>query len=221
MSVLFSFLFLACFLVRDLFSSGCRHSYEVKCSFELLHRDLVKLNLPKQKNILSKDEWAALSDLRSDDSIIITRPDKGNGVVIVSRLDYRNKMKKLISDGTKFKQLKQHSTKSREESLSGYLCKIKKDGMMTQHSTRFYQVDLLLVFYMVCQRFTRLDALSAQLFPLWTPTITILLPSSLAYFNQFPPTNTRLKIRLVLQIGPKHTNITTEQCALWMSLLYL
>ena len=118
------------------------------------------------KCILSKDEWAALSDLRSDDSIIITRPDKGNGVVIVSRLDYRNKMKKLISDGTKFKQLKQHSTKSREESLSGYLCKIKKDGMMTQHSTRFYPVDLLLVFCMVCQRFTRLDALSAQLFPL-------------------------------------------------------
>ena len=131
--------------------------YEVKCSFELLYRDLVKLNLPitsenqdrlrsqlknisygyiysydfsKQKNILSKDEWAALSDLRRDDSIIITRPDKGNGVVIVSRLDYLNKMKKLISDGTKFKQLKHNPTKSREESLSAYLRKIKKDGII-------------------------------------------------------------------------------------------
>ena len=131
--------------------------YEVKCSFELLYRDLVKLNLPitsknqdrlrsqlknisygyiysydfsKQKNILSKDEWAALSDLRRDDSIIITRPDKGNGVVIVSRLDYLNKMKKLISDGTKFKLLKLNPTKSREESLSAYLRKIKKDGII-------------------------------------------------------------------------------------------
>jgi len=65
-------------------------------------------------------------DLRSDDSIIITRPDKGNGVVIVSRLDYLNKMKKLISDGTKFKQLKHNPTKSREESLSVYLHKLKK-----------------------------------------------------------------------------------------------
>ena len=76
------------------------------------------------------DEWAALNDLRSDDSIIITRPDKGNGVVIVSRLDYLNKMKKLISDGTKFKHLKQNPTKSREESLSAYLRKIKKDGII-------------------------------------------------------------------------------------------
>ena len=85
--------------------------YEVKYSFELLYRDLVKLELSltnenhdrlksqlknisysyiysydfsKQKNILSKDEWKALADLRSDDSIIIMKPDKGNGIVIVS-----------------------------------------------------------------------------------------------------------------------------------------
>ena len=98
--------------------------YDVKCSFELLYRDLVKLNVPltsedqhrlrnqlknisynyiysydfsKQKNILGKDEGKALNDLRSDDSIIITKPDKGNGIVIVSRLDYLNKMKQLLS----------------------------------------------------------------------------------------------------------------------------
>ena len=71
-----------------------------------------------------------MSDLRRDDSIIITRPDKGNGVVIASRLDYLNKMKKLISDGTKFKQLEHNPTKSREESLSAYLRKIKKDGII-------------------------------------------------------------------------------------------
>ena len=91
--------------------------YDVKCSFELLCRDLGKLNVPmtnenqdllrnqlknisynyiysydfsKQKNILSKDEWRALNDLRSDDSITITKPDKGNGIVIVSRLDYES-----------------------------------------------------------------------------------------------------------------------------------
>ena len=39
-------------------------------------------------------------------------------------------MKKLISDGTKFKQLKHNPTKSREESLSAYLRKIKKDGII-------------------------------------------------------------------------------------------
>ena len=43
-------------------------------------------------------------------------------------------MKKLISDGTKFKQLKHNPTKSREVSLSAclsaYLRKIKKDGII-------------------------------------------------------------------------------------------
>jgi len=39
-----------------------------------------------RRNILSKDEWKALSDLRRDDSIIITNPGKGNGVVIVADL---------------------------------------------------------------------------------------------------------------------------------------
>lgn len=40
-------------------------------------------------------------DLRKDDSIIITKLDKRNGIVIINKLDYLNKMKELISDETK------------------------------------------------------------------------------------------------------------------------
>ena len=46
------------------------------------------------------------------------------------RLDNLNKMKKLTSNSTKFKHLRQNPTKSREESLSAYLRKIKKDGII-------------------------------------------------------------------------------------------
>ena len=53
-----------------------------------------------------------MNDLRKDDSIIITRPDKGNGVVIINKLDYLNKMKQLISDETKFKKLARNPTTS-------------------------------------------------------------------------------------------------------------
>ena len=139
--------------------------YDVKCSFELLYRDLIKLDLPlsdenhdqlksklknisysyiysydfsKQKNILNKDEWKALTDLRKDDSIIITKPDKGNGVVIISRLDYLSKMKHLISDTTKFKELQHNPTKSREESLSSYLRKLRKDKIIDDAT--FYKI---------------------------------------------------------------------------------
>ena len=104
--------------------------YEVKSSFELLLRDLKRhgptltvenedrlkcqlknisynyiysYDFSKQKYIFSKEEWEALKDLRKDDSIVITKPDKGNGVVIVNKQDYLTKMKQLISDETKFK----------------------------------------------------------------------------------------------------------------------
>ena len=92
--------------------------YDVNCSFELLVCDLMRsgptltvenqdrlkrhlkqisygyiytYDFTKQKHILSKEEWQALTDLRKNDSIIITKPDKGNGVVIINKHDYLNK----------------------------------------------------------------------------------------------------------------------------------
>ena len=70
--------------------------------------------------------------------IIITKPDKGNGVVIISRHDYLNKMKHLISDTTKFKELRHNPTKSREESLSTYLRKLRKDKIIDDAT--FYKI---------------------------------------------------------------------------------
>ena len=83
--------------------------YDIKCSFELLFRDLKKYGPPltsnnedridfSKKKILNKDEWKALDDLRKDDSIIITKLDR---IIIINKLDYLNKMKELISDETK------------------------------------------------------------------------------------------------------------------------
>ena len=69
---------------------------------------------------------------------MITKPDKGNGVVIISRLDYLNKMKNLISDTTKFKELQHNPTKSREESLSTYLRKLRKDTIIDDAT--FYKI---------------------------------------------------------------------------------
>ena len=43
-------------------------------------------------------------------NIIYLFPDKGNGIVIVNKLDYLNKMKQLISYETKFQKLAQNPT---------------------------------------------------------------------------------------------------------------
>ena len=46
-----------------------------------------------------------LNNLKDDTSIIITRPDKGRGVVILNKVDYITKMKSILSDRTKFKEV--------------------------------------------------------------------------------------------------------------------
>ena len=47
-----------------------------------------------------------LKSLRDDDNIIITRPDKGKGVVIVDKDNYIERMKTILGDFTKFRILK-------------------------------------------------------------------------------------------------------------------
>lgn len=41
--------------------------------------------------------------LKSDKSIIITKPDKGRGTVIMNKDDYLEKVKHILSDTSKFK----------------------------------------------------------------------------------------------------------------------
>ena len=45
---------------------------------------------------------------------IITKPDKGNGVVILDRKLYNKAIEEIISDTSKFKKLKEDLTLKRE-----------------------------------------------------------------------------------------------------------
>ena len=46
-----------------------------------------------------------LKSLREDKNIIITKPDKGRGVVILNRNDYHNKLQTILDDRSKFKEI--------------------------------------------------------------------------------------------------------------------
>ena len=87
-------------------------------------------------HIHSKEEWETLKDLRKDDSIIITKPDKGNGVVIVKKHDYLTKMKQLIPDETKLKKLTENPTKSRGQSLICYHRQQKRDHLIDDYTSQ-------------------------------------------------------------------------------------
>ena len=85
--------------------------------------------------LLSRDDYQALKSLKDDNNIVITKPDKGNGVVILNRADYTSKMKSILDDETKFKLLTSDPLKStlkQENKLRNFLKELKKENIITQ-----------------------------------------------------------------------------------------
>ena len=101
-------------------------------NFELLFRDIRKLNLDSEKSLfvkndlkncaftsfknynqtdhksenITKDEYLAFLELTKVESIIIQRADKGNVIVIVDKNVYIDKMESILNDKFKFKEVK-------------------------------------------------------------------------------------------------------------------
>ena len=70
-----------------------------------------------------------LDKLKKNNNIVILKPDKGNAVVILDRSVYIEQMKKLISDVSKFKKLKNDPTMTRQTNTQGLLRNLKKSGL--------------------------------------------------------------------------------------------
>ena len=62
------------------------------------------------------------------DENVILKPDKGEGVVIVSRVDYETSMQKLFSDRKRFRIIKEDLTPTRLSSVQRYLQNLQKRG---------------------------------------------------------------------------------------------
>ena len=61
--------------------------------------------------LYSQEELNILKDLRNDSKIVIMKPDKGNGVVILDKHDYNKKMDEILSDTSKFELLNDDAIK--------------------------------------------------------------------------------------------------------------
>ena len=66
--------------------------------------------------------------LINNKDIVILRPDKRNGVVIMDKITYKSKMDELLNDESKFKQLTSDPTKLREGQLQRYFRKLNNKG---------------------------------------------------------------------------------------------
>ena len=78
--------------------------------------------------LISRNTIKVLKELRKNRNLVILKPDKGNGVVVLDRLDYDNGILKIISDTSKFRPIKDDPTLLREGRLQRLLRKLKNSG---------------------------------------------------------------------------------------------
>ncbi|KAL9964557.1 hypothetical protein ACROYT_G028213 [Oculina patagonica] len=84
--------------------------------------------LAHRPTVADLKKYKILKELRKNPDIVILKPDKGNGVVILNRTDYDVGVLKIISDSTKFKPIKEDPTLLREGQLQRFLRKLKSKG---------------------------------------------------------------------------------------------
>ena len=73
---------------------------------------------------------ASYGTLKKNKYIVITKPNKGNGVVILDRKLYDNAIQEIIS---KFEKLNEDPTLKREASLQRFLRKLKQKNVFNEN----------------------------------------------------------------------------------------
>ena len=83
---------------------------------------------------MKKECLQALKSFCSNNDILITKPDKRSGVVVVDKSDYIFKMEKILHDTTKFELIGSSynfdNTAKVESNIQRQLLQLKKDGLL-------------------------------------------------------------------------------------------
>ena len=117
------------------------HAVKDKCNSESVFKDFLRetrnlalryfYNFKPYKvfsAIVTKNDIKLLRDFSKNREIVVCKPDKGNGVVIVSRKEYVRSMEDILSDKSKFQVIESSISKfSRqiEDKINSFLRKIK------------------------------------------------------------------------------------------------
>ena len=90
--------------------------------------------------VMQKECFSVINKLRRNESIIITKPDKGSGVVILNKDDYIEKMNNILRDETKFEYVGPVSTCDNtagiESRLQKRLLELFKTKLLPEHVYR-------------------------------------------------------------------------------------
>ncbi|KAA3677076.1 uncharacterized protein DEA37_0012338, partial [Paragonimus westermani] len=82
--------------------------------------------------LLKQSHIETIKELQSNHSIILTKPDKEAGVILLDKADYVEKMHHILFDQSKFRKMKpeRDKTTSIENSLSKQLCQMKQTDLI-------------------------------------------------------------------------------------------
>ena len=100
-----------------------------------------------------------LRNLINNKDIIITKPDKGNGIVILDQKLYDNVVQEMISDTSKFKKINEDPTLKRETSLKRFLRKLK-------HKTFLLKMNMINCILLVLPLLVSMVLIKCSNFPL-------------------------------------------------------
>ncbi|XP_069976323.1 uncharacterized protein, partial [Penaeus vannamei] len=84
---------------------------------------------------ISTNDLKTLKDLSKNPDVIITKPDKGQGVVLMNRSDYVKKVDDILKDKTKFSQIPNKPESliiKNEDKLNSFLRKLKKEEVINE-----------------------------------------------------------------------------------------
>ena len=86
--------------------------------------------------LMTKECFQAIKSLRTNDEILITKPDKGAGVVILNKDNYNDKMKTILNDTTKFPALgpvtNKDNTAKIESRIQRRLLQLRKECLISK-----------------------------------------------------------------------------------------
>ena len=141
---------------------------QCRASLEAIAHEYANRDNDLRSFSLRRDHFKALKELRENDRIVISRPDKGRATVIMNASDYVSKMMLILNDTSKLCSRGPVATHDRtaniEMSLTEFLCGLKssgKIGLMMMFLIQFVRWDLQGRGCMGYQKSTKMVAHSA------------------------------------------------------------
>ena len=129
------------FIPFEKFISGVNKLFKDKSHYDVFRSRLQDLLNKTESNLrktnwlpfFKKDDLQTLKQLSKNEKLVICRPDKGRGVVILNKSDYISKMNNILSDSSKFVKVNEPLQKvafRTEDKLNRLLNKLKNSGLI-------------------------------------------------------------------------------------------